>query len=220
MSKRLILTIVIQAQPYHEYALLLMKQYADQVDADLMIITEQHDYYHPGPHWELLHQMKLASEQDRYQDFLFLDADIFINPQAHDIFALPSPSIFPEDCSHWSAPEGEAFFRDWCQTHYQFQDHTARYRYFNAGVIRINLADLKTLVSGFLPPFIECVFEQHYLNYVFKSLSLRVTPLPKTFNYMWPHFEAMDLSRSFIHLAGESHETRLRLTETLRKHWN
>jgi len=219
MSKRLILTVVIDFQPYHHHAIELMKRYAERVSADLQIITRKIGFPHLSPHWELLHQMKKLSEQGHYREFLFLDSDILINPSAHDIFLFEQLSLFREDKGDWGSPEGLKHLREWCLEHFNSAFSEDLRYYYNTGMIRIGRDDLRTLVGGFREPFQEFLYEQHYLNYLFNFLRLKIFPLPKTFNYISPHFEQLNLNRSFVHMAAKGHDTRNRYAQIIADHW-
>lgn len=208
MSK-LIVVVCIGHQTYFDYTIPALYKYAQDVKADVKIVTQQNDFYKEKPHWELLHQMKILSKQTNYNEFLFIDADVLIKPNSPNIFDLKGTHIHAEEHNWWGEEGGKLQIREWTQNNYNFEITKRPHLYYNTGVIKTTLDDIKLMVEQFKEPFYEAIFEQHFLNYVFQKINLDIRKLDSKFNFLGPHTKEESKGNYFLHFCDNTPEERL-----------
>ena len=192
---------LIDGPKYEELAKLalpLMKAYAEKCKADLVILDNKIGL--PVPHYA-----KLQLRNLNYDQVLFVDIDVLINPKAPDIFELNQFAMLDEGKF---APERErelAFYNGLFAPHqYHLKDWDGRY--FNTGVMLIPRMYLKefTLCDKFLNHF----GEQSYLNLMFYVKKLPIIDLDKRFNYQISLFgKESRLDNFFLHYTVDKDNT-------------
>ena len=186
---------LIDGQKYEELAkitLPLMKAYAKKCDADLIILDNKIGL--PVPHYAKLQLRTLD-----FDEILFLDIDILVNPKAPNIFdAYPNQLAMFNEGQY--APERAlelAFYNGIFAPH---QYHLTNWdkRYFNTGVMLIP----RRYLQYFRIPdkMNNSMGEQNYLNLLFVAEKLPIVELDKTWNYQVSLFGKINrLQNNFIH---------------------
>jgi hypothetical protein len=190
---RAIVTLIDGAN-YEELAKLalpLMRSYAQRCKADLVILDNKIGL--PVPHYAKLQLRTLD-----YDQVLFLDIDILVNPIAPDIFDVYPDKIAMLDEGKFAERSMElAFFNGIFAPHKYYLDGWDK-RYFNTGVMLIP--------RRFLKEFILCdklmnhFGEQSYLNLMFCVKKLPIVDLDPKYNYQVSLFGRENrLGNFFIH---------------------
>lgn len=197
-KKYLVLTICT-GEKYKEMAAIthpLMKEYADKLDADFKVITENTC---STSHWEKFQIYDLLT---KYERIVYIDTDIIIRPDAENIL-----DYVPKDCfgAFNEAPFTEnrrlALFQT-CEA-YNTTLPNWNGKYYNTGVMVVS----RIHREFFKKPSKEIFnfYEQSYLNLVIHKNEVKCMDLPYKFNRMTCMDKVLGEERFasfFIHYAG------------------
>lgn len=173
---RAIVTL-IDGQKYEELAkaaLPLMENYAKKVKAELVILTNKIGL--PVPHYA-----KLLLRNLNFDNVLFVDIDILINPNAPDIFEAYPNQLAMLDEGKFAERGLELAFYNGIFAPHQYHLGNWDKRYFNTGVM---LIPRKFLPCFKIPDKMNnSMGEQNYLNLLFCASKLPIVDLDKKWNY-------------------------------------
>lgn len=126
--------------------------------------------------WCMLHSF-LDSDFDR---LIYIDADVWIHPEAPDFPALPGIAVSTDDHHLLHNPH----FNGWCAALYGRE--FPLWEYSNAGVWSIDREAAEKLLEVWTPPYVEFFQEQHYFNAAIcraqADLGMTVSRLPSEWN--------------------------------------
>lgn len=185
MNKYGIYTIVAgdYAKSYADLCLPSQKAYAEYVNADFYVLTENDmKPEYPTAHFLVWAAMEkfLQSEHER---FLFLDADIIVQRGTPDIFAEHAPGKMYMRFGH-SFEKIEKWVKDsrerneW-PTEDTFDPTGAMDKYYSSGVILADRDQIETFLSVSKPPFVigYCKGEMYHYNYFLAKGNIPVTEM-------------------------------------------
>lgn len=213
-SDRLVITLAAgdDAERMHAATAPGQKGYADRIGADYVVIRGRTQ---DG-------RMSCA-EKWRVKDYvphypggtLYLDADVWVHPQAPDVFAaVPPTHVGMRDISgqtvnlNWMQPK----YRELCDSQ-QVQPHpTALTRYWNSGVWVGRPAHAGYWEPPARPYPAEHCTEEHWCRHTLAVAGWPVFDLGEAFNWLWYQDRRAERAAGcwFLHLAGMSQDL---------KHW-
>ena len=175
-----------------------IKQYADKINADFIIIDKQ-KISNTTPHWEKFQLLDFLSQYDR---ILFLDTDVLIRKNCPNLFDL-----VPEDkigmFNECPFVERRDVAMEMCADAYKMKDFRWDGKYYNSGVMIVS----KCHRMLFRKPDFELsnFFEQTYLNMMIQRMKIPIFDLQYFYNRMscMDKISAKDRYESYIiHYAG------------------
>jgi len=208
MAERLVITINCDsdwnAPPRHndkcetpdKYAhitLPTIEEYAKRVDADFVVVKDDHQkFQYPTPHFLLFECFKYFIGK-QYSQMLYVDLDVIIKNNAPNIFAqYPSGFCIAEDLPDtYGGAMGD--YKTWMET--IFKRPIGPYKYFNSGVI---VSDRES-GEKFLKTLTECpkkmekfsylggFGEQHMVNYLLNEFDINPITLDRRYNNTYNH---------------------------------
>lgn len=177
MKKNVVATVVIGAHTQiYDITQARMQEYADQLQADHIVMTETKLAPLHYAKFELL--CRLA--EDGYARVLYLDADIHVRQGAPDIFGVYENAAFNE--APHAVPANLTKSVDWIRK--KFIPDWPENRYFNSGVLvftKFGLRKLARTIRGTSPipgPF----FEQDQLNVLMREAGFPTQQLDRKWN--------------------------------------
>lgn len=164
---------------YFKKTLPSIQTYAEKIGADYSLETTRSKKY-PFPAWQKLDLIRRAAAYDRV---LILDADIIIAKDAPNIFEeMPgSVSWIKRDASIERFKQMDNYF-GWRKMNYG--EDVDRRTYYNTGVMLLTGEDVNKMIPLLEPPYIDGIFEQHYLNRVMELAEVKIYNLPNPWNYI------------------------------------
>ncbi len=178
----------------------LMKEYAETVDADFVVIDQQGD--HALPHFAKLEIGTLLNTYDRV---CYIDSDVIIRPDSPDIFrAVPVDSVGACDEAEF-VPERRTTFREFClmMDCPITEEQAGTLPYFNTGVMVFSRCHKGVLIHTSRE--LRSFYEQSYLNFLFHVTRATMYRLPYMYNRTYVVNQAFGgdmLSGYFNHYAG------------------
>lgn len=180
-----------------------MLAYADRIGADFLALTNR------TQEWPLAEKFRVGHYARRYERVLFVDADVFIRPDAPDIFAtVPPGSIAMHDdlfdLEHMGGgPGGSRWIESEIRSLGESQGVRIPRACLNSGVVVFDSKDADIWNAPPRPfPITHCS-EQHWIQYQAINKG-RLFSLPTEFNWQFwsnPDFRGIEDSH-FVHLAG------------------
>ena len=220
VKKRAVITIAIGDDPAYRYGLISMRHYAKRIGCEFVVINSE--LIASPPHFNLqqkawLQKIAAINLSESYDEILYLDSDILVNPEAPDFFSWigegsPQTMVAMYDESHLGQREQ---YLHKLFTLAQFESRRVGFdKYFNVGVVYlrkgsripslIDVSDVVAAIDGGVP----CP-EQTYLNHMISEQGIQVLPLPRAFNYMQEGSAVNSrFTQFFIHYAGYSFRSR------------
>jgi len=210
-SPYLIFTVNIGPPPYSAVTIPRIRHYAHRCGADFLELNEQLSY--PLPKLARLEGLK-----KNYSRFLYLDADVYINPSAPNIFNLrPQNHICARLDPGLDHPANRQVWNEWAKEH---NVTTFPPDYINLGVVLLDSIGAEHILKLFVPPYRvdlnEPVTEQHDFND--RLAHCPISPLPTNWNHYhgsvpWDDHHCPNNPPYFTHYFCHSgkHELHLRL---------
>lgn len=207
------------SDPSYAYTYRAFEKYAKKIGADLIMSTTPHyaiDTKMPGykPKYAAwLEKIYIQELLKHYDRVLYIDADILITPHAPDIF-----KVYPEEDKLYMLNEGALLSRE-KQINQVLSflplDKTWTTEYYNSGVMlvskkanlfaHVNQEELLNLCGK------VSMYEQTYFNYLIVKHGIKMGDLSKDFNRMNCFGEEGYRDSYFIHYAGGSFCSSLKL---------
>jgi lipopolysaccharide biosynthesis glycosyltransferase len=219
-----IFSIMIGDDPTYQYARRAMEQYANKVNAKLIILTRNEysldedgkkNLYSPAQMaWaQKLYLKQLLEEYDRV---LYLDGDILITPHAPNIFVecprLDVAYMLPEGLYvDRSKPVQQILSIFPLEKPWPKKQH--KYLYYNAGVMLLSQKanPFKYATLSDLIKIYDSVdfYEQTYFNYLYVKHNITVEPLIPEYNRFDLFGDNEERLRAyFIHYAGQGYSSK------------
>ena len=206
--KRAVITIATtEYQQIHAITEPRLQAYANQVDADYIVVQEtQHD----PPHFVKYDLIQIAA-QSGYDQVLYVDADIHIRQQAPNIFDRYKTSAVFNEIPF--APRGWVTSSiDWIKKH--IDPSWPANRYYNTGVMVLDGSAIHRLsmLLQRVEPLPGVFFEQEQLNVLLQDTDCPQEQLDQCWNqfcqYGWLTPEKAEAA-FFLHVAGGPIEEKL-----------
>lgn len=210
MKSRALATLVVgdEAEKMAKWSLPLMKKYADQVDAELIILkkTAKNEVF-KKPNYE---KYQIGALLEDFKRVLFLDADILVLPCSPDVFkmvpeekigAVSVESVYPKVAHEKNSISTVLGEIPWTEP------------YFNTGVMLLSEPHkclyqdtedfLKQWVNGKIQKNISALNDQPLVNYSVNFFKFELHDLGRSFNFTraWGNFHHR-FKHYFIHYAG------------------
>jgi lipopolysaccharide biosynthesis glycosyltransferase len=216
MNKNLILTICIEDKNYFvndfykicgQYTIPLMKQYAESIKADFIIITES-DCIHPQNN-----KFKINDYLEKYDRVLYLDSDIVVKPGSPNIFDEVPEEMF--GALNYGYPEkGKELMNQFLLLSSLKEIKVNENLLINSGVMilskihkdLIKKPDKEILVKDGRTTFKD----QLYINYLLQKNDIKVHFLEERWNFRYPYKNEKRLKKAlnknfyFIHFNSRS----------------
>ena len=184
-----------------------MQAYAEQCGADYRVILDDMSKGYP-----LANKFRLATLTKRYDRVLFVDADVWIKPDAPNIFAEHEPGavyIHPDTLhDHFSLAKAEEWMIQTCKEQ-QVEQFTARN--LNTGVVLFDGTQSHIWTAPPLPLGKLHISEQMWVEAQIVRSGAKQVDLDARWNWQWYfHDFAKGHDDAFvIHLAACPHEERI-----------
>lgn len=212
MKKALVTLAIGQFHRIYELTAPRMREYAEQIGAEHLVITETQQHPAHFAKFDLI--TRLADEG--YDAALYLDADIYIRRAAPDIFEHFSSAAFSE----FPHPEPA-----WVQQAIRWIRRNLAGdwpgdRYFNTGVLVLDkqsLTELATRIAE-VQPVTGIYWEQDQLNVLMRNAGVPHQVLPACWNQFCSQVwftPAKAVAAYFLHATGATLENKLRQLQEL-----
>jgi lipopolysaccharide biosynthesis glycosyltransferase len=214
MKKRLIVTIMFGKDPSYYFAKKTFESYAKKVNADFIclerpshIFQSTNKNYNKNALDALFEKISLGTFANKYDQVLYIDADILITPHAEDIFILNANKSAIHMFNEGLISDRS---RELTLISNYLKDPVKDNNYFNAGVILFpSTVDFLTSIRIYeLEQFFTSSswFDQTYVNFKVRFRQLHVENLEQKFNCMaQKNGNEKRFLASFIHYAGNGY---------------
>ena len=171
----------------------------DEVE-DLFIWDDTPRGY-PCPKFCLIDMLRSFLGRDSTH-FLYIDADVFIAPDA-PLPDLSKPGLYVFSDGHHA--RHTSHWIEWCKEHFG-RDYTMTYPgYFNAGIFACDRDAAQMILNEAVPPYVEFFQDQHCFNKWVHEATMRGMPVNQL-GYRWNAYgaEAEPGSAWFYHCWGDN----------------
>lgn len=182
---RALVTVVVGEQFREVFRLTgpYMREYADRVDADLVVL----DW--PGvPDWPLSAKFAVARTLDTYDRIAYVDADVLLRPTAVDLFDQCGPEEFGayDELPDKPPADGADHLSKLALVRSDLGRHpVADHRYVNSGVFVCPQRYGPLLLPPAVPLTVHHGAEECFTNVQLADHGAEVRPLDRRANWMW-----------------------------------
>ena len=175
-------TAAIGYLPWLDHTRPYLLEYAPRTGADFQEVKwfPEIENYNNSNYFVLVEILRRFSEQDYYEELLFLDADILVLPQSPNIFEKTTTIALADD---WYLPTQAGHFENWIRE--EGSDGTGHHPdnpYFNSGVVLMTREVAQQIdFSGPYPA--RPWYDQDWLNDRLNRLDVEVTHLDRAWNF-------------------------------------